>query len=89
MVNFKLHFLQRFQPPSLTNGLAVLDAGNLELRDEERKLEFAFRQPTLPEISLLHGRMLVSAWESGLETGNIRFHKLWCRLIIPFFQNRQ
>jgi hypothetical protein len=61
--------LQRFQPPSLTNGLAVLDAGNLELRDEERKLEFAFRQPTLPDISLLHGRMLVSAWESGLETG--------------------
>ena len=65
----KNHF-QRFQPPTLTNGLAVLDAGNLELREEEdRKLGFAFREPTLPDISLLHGRMLVSAWEYGLEIG--------------------
>ena len=65
----KINF-QRFQPPTLTNGLAVLDAGNLELREEEdRKLGFAFREPTLPDISLLHGRMLVSAWECGLETG--------------------
>ena len=54
----------------MSNGLAVLDAGNLDLReDEERKLTFAFREPTLPDISLLHGRMLVSAWEFGLESG--------------------
>jgi hypothetical protein len=28
------------------------------------------REPTLPDVSLLHGRMLVSAWESGLEFGD-------------------
>jgi hypothetical protein len=64
----------------LTNGLSVLDAGNLELReDEERKLSFAFREPTLPDISLLHGRMLVSAWEHGLETGKSQTSIVNCR----------
>jgi hypothetical protein len=65
-----LFYFQRFHSPPLTNGLAVLDAGNLELREEEdRHLRFAFREPTLPDVSMLHGRMLVSAWECGLETG--------------------
>jgi len=63
---------QRFQPASLTNGLAVVDAGNMDLReDEERRLGFAYREPTMPDISLLHGRMLVSAWEFGLESGDL------------------
>jgi hypothetical protein len=37
-------FFQRFQPASLINGLTVLDAGSLELReDEDRRLSFAYR----------------------------------------------
>jgi hypothetical protein len=65
----------------LTNGLSVLNAGNLELReDQERKLSFAFREPTLPDISLQHGRMLlVSAWEHGLEMGKSQTSIVNCR----------
>lgn len=30
-------------------------------------MQFCAREKTLPDISLIHGRLLVSAWEEGLE----------------------
>ena len=30
-------------------------------------MQFCSREKTLPDISLIHGRLLVSAWEEGLE----------------------
>lgn len=30
-------------------------------------ISFSFREPALPDTSLIHGRALVSCWEEGLE----------------------
>ncbi|XP_064615955.1 transcriptional adapter 1-like isoform X2 [Liolophura sinensis] len=43
-----------YAPPALT-------------RDEETSLGFCSRELTLPDASLIHGRMFVNAWESELE----------------------
>ena len=41
---------------------------DIEFHEEEKALSFAYREPTLPDVSLIHGRMLLMAWEEGLES---------------------
>jgi transcriptional adapter 1 len=36
---------------------------------EEKKLAYCQDEGTLPDVALIHGRMLVAAWESGVEGG--------------------
>ncbi|XP_023322183.1 transcriptional adapter 1 [Eurytemora carolleeae] len=43
------------------------EVSDLTVHPEERKLTFCAQQGTLPDISLIHGRLLVSAWEDGIE----------------------
>ena len=37
------------------------------LAPEEKSVQFCARESTLPDVSLVHGRLLVAAWEEGLE----------------------
>lgn len=37
------------------------------LPTEERTVQFCGRESVLPDVSLIHGRLLVAAWEEGLE----------------------
>ena len=38
---------------------------------DERNLMYAFKEPTLPDTSLIGGRLLLAAWEEGLGTIHI------------------
>jgi len=56
----------RFQPVSV--GSCAVEVNNsLSITQEEKNLQFCSRERTMPDISLIHGRLLVAAWEEGLE----------------------
>ena len=61
----KANFDQRFQP---VPHVEPSDNEEDKLVEEERVLRYCYREPVLPDVSLLHGRMLVMAWEEGLES---------------------
>jgi hypothetical protein len=42
------------------------------ITQEEKGLQFCAREKTMPDISLIHGRLLVAAWEEGLEGVEVR-----------------
>ena len=56
----------RFQPVSVAN-CAPEVALPAAVPPEERAAQFCARESTLPDVSLVHGRLLVGAWEEGLE----------------------
>ena len=56
----------RFQPVSVAN-CAPEVAPPAAVPPEERAAQFCTRESTLPDVSLVHGRLLVGAWEEGLE----------------------
>lgn len=60
----KISFHNNFTP---TNPLAYCQQIVPKPPEEEQGLGFAFRDRTLPDSSLIHGRMLVAAWDVGLE----------------------
>lgn len=61
------HFEQRFQAVNVNAVAPNLD--ELDLYEEERSLGFCAREsPALPDRSLVHGRMLLTAWEEGLDS---------------------
>lgn len=53
---------QRFQVAKVEK---VKELG--DLYEEEKSLKFCHRDVTLPDISMMHGRLLVMAWEESLE----------------------
>ncbi|XP_013420892.1 transcriptional adapter 1 [Lingula anatina] len=57
-------FVQRFQPASPLNYSSVVLPGPPE---EEGAISFCTREMMLPDIGMVHGRMLVMAWDQGLE----------------------
>jgi len=64
----KPSFDQRFSPASPEN---LPNCDDFEPYDpDERNLMFAFKEPTLPDASLIGGRLLIAAWEEGLD-GNV------------------
>ena len=59
-------FDHRFQPVVISN--VVVDVDLYDLHEDEKSLRYCHREfATLPDVSLIHGRTLVSAWEEGLE----------------------
>ena len=39
----------------------------VEIHDpDERSLLFSYKEPTLPDSSLISGRLLIAAWDEGL-----------------------
>jgi len=57
----------RFQPVSVSSCAAELSSHPKTITQEEKSLQFCAREKTMPDISLIHGRLLVAAWEEGLE----------------------
>ena len=56
-------FDQRFQPASPN----IPDVDEFEIHDpDERSLLFSYKEPTLPDSSLISGRLLIAAWDEGL-----------------------
>lgn len=61
----KPYFEQRFSPASPEN---LPSCDDFEPYDpDERNLMFAYREPTLPDHSLVGGRLLIAAWDEGLD----------------------
>jgi len=60
----KISFHNNFTP---TNPLAYCQQIVPKPPEEEIGLSFTYRDRTLPDSSLIHGRMLVGAWDVGLE----------------------
>jgi len=56
----------RFQPVSVSNCAPEVSLP-ASITPEEKGLQYCVRESLLPDISLIHGRLLVSAWEEGLE----------------------
>lgn len=56
----------RFQPVAVSSCAPELSSP-ASLAQEEKSLQFCAREKTMPDISLIHGRLLVAAWEEGLE----------------------
>ena len=55
----------RFSPASPDH---LTNCDDLEPNEpEERNLMFAFKEPTLPDASMIGGRLLIAAWEEGLD----------------------
>jgi len=56
---------QRFQnfPPADV----APEVADTKIHAEERRILFCTQEGTLPDIGLIHGRLLVSAWEEGIE----------------------
>ena len=61
----KAQLEHKFQP--VATSLCAPEVAAVNLPPEERDLAFCVREKTLPDISLIHGRLLVAAWEEGLE----------------------
>ena len=61
----KANLDHRFQPVFVMPRSAT-NEGPTELRNAEKNLRYCYREPLLPDISLIHGRMLLIAWEEGL-----------------------
>jgi len=53
--------------PSIPSAGGVSGVTSVSLREEERSVKFCAREGTLPDIALIHGRLMVGAWEEGLE----------------------
>lgn len=59
-------FDQRFSPSHSPDSLPIVD--EFEPYDpDERNLMYAFREPTLPDQALVGGRLLIAAWDEGLD----------------------
>jgi transcriptional adapter 1 len=61
----------RFQPVSVPNCAPTVPVPS-SLAPEERTARHCVRDSVLPDISLVHGRLLVAAWEEGLEGVEVR-----------------
>eukprot|EP00092_Neocalanus_flemingeri_P024308 GFUD01026364.1.p1 GENE.GFUD01026364.1~~GFUD01026364.1.p1 ORF type:complete len:333 (+),score=124.74 GFUD01026364.1:44-1042(+) len=57
----------RFQAVSVSSCSPDVTSSPASLTKEEKGLQFCAREKTMPDISLIHGRLLVAAWEEGLE----------------------
>ncbi|KAK6194707.1 hypothetical protein SNE40_000290 [Patella caerulea] len=60
-------YIQRFSP---VNATAYIPVASIRSTDDELRLSFVARECLLPDESMVHGRMLVSAWETGLQEVN-------------------
>jgi len=58
-------FDHRFQAVNVAN--AAPEVNESVVHQEERTVGYVAREGTLPDIGLIHGRLLVAAWEEGLE----------------------
>lgn len=61
----RVTFEKRFVPASPSKH--VPHAVAREATDQSRKLSFCSREHTLPDTPMLHGRMFVIAWDTGLD----------------------
>jgi len=61
----KVNFENRFQPVDPVSQLPVSSHFPLE----KSHIRFCSRDLTLPDAALVHGRMLVAAWDAGLDDG--------------------
>ena len=57
--------LRRFTAVNVAN--AAPEVNDSVVNQEEKSLGYVAREGTLPDIGLVHGRLLVAAWEEGLE----------------------
>ncbi len=61
----KPSFEHRFSPMSPEN---LPNCDDFDLYDpDERNLMYAFKEPSLPDASLISGRLLIAAWDEGLD----------------------
>ena len=61
-------FDQRFVPSSPPAEALLPNCDELETYDpDERNLMFAQREPTLPDMAFVGGRLLIAAWDEGLD----------------------
>jgi len=58
-------FDHRFTAVNVAN--AAPEVNDSVVNQEEKSLGYVAREGTLPDIGLVHGRLLVAAWEEGLE----------------------
>ena len=61
----KAQLEHRYQP--VNTALCATELTTVNVSQEEKDLKFCWRERTLPDIALIHGRLLVAAWEEGLE----------------------
>jgi len=57
----------RFQQVPVGSCSTDLASSPTTITQEEKGLQFCAREKMMPDISLIHGRLLVAAWEEGLE----------------------
>ena len=57
--------LRRFTAVNVAN--AAPEVNDSVVNQGEKSLGYVAREGTLPDIGLVHGRLLVAAWEEGLE----------------------
>ena len=68
-------------------GLCAPEATSLSMPGgQEKELQFCSKEKTLPDISLIHGRLLVAAWEEGLEVTRLTIKS--CSNISTKYGNR-
>jgi hypothetical protein len=67
LIIFIFHVQNRFQPVEPAS--LLLPPSPLPPPDKPRTVRFCSRDLTLPDSALIHGRMLVAAWEAGLDLG--------------------
>ena len=69
-------------------GLCAPEATSLSMPGgQEKELQFCSKEKTLPDISLIHGRLLVAAWEEGLEVTRLTIKS--CSNISTKYRNRK
>ena len=61
----KAQLEHKFQPVATT--LCAPELSVVSVSQEEKNVKFCARESVMPDIALIHGRLLVSAWEEGLE----------------------
>ena len=62
----------RFQQVAVGSCSTDLATNPTTITQEEKGLQFCAREKMMPDISLIHGRLLVAAWEEGLEGVEVR-----------------
>ena len=80
-------FDQRFSPASPENVSNIDEFEPYE--PDERNLMYAFKEPTLPDASLIGGRLLIAAWEEGLGTIHILRKHLYSTKLVFFVKTRE
>jgi len=66
-INHRPNFEQRFQPASPPPEI-LFNCDEFEPYDpDERNLMFAFKEPTLPDNTMVSARLLIAAWDEGLD----------------------